>query len=41
MIYDDYMASLPIAAVIGFAVYIIIGFVFSKVFKNGKTGNWF
>jgi len=41
MVYDDYMASLPIAAGIGFVVYVILGFVFSKVFKNGKIGNWF
>jgi len=41
MVYDDYMASLPIAAGIGFVVYIVLGFVLSKVFKNGKLGNWF
>jgi sulfoxide reductase heme-binding subunit YedZ len=41
MIYDNYMSSLPIAAGIGFIVYIILGFVLSKVFKNGKIGNWF
>jgi sulfoxide reductase heme-binding subunit YedZ len=41
MVYDDYMASLPIAAGIGFVVYIILGLVLSKVFKNGKLGNWF
>ena len=41
MVYDDYKASLPIAAGIGFVVYVILGFVLSKVFKNGKLGNWF
>lgn len=41
MVYDDYMASLPIAAGIGFVVYVVMGFVLSKVFKNGKLGNWF
>lgn len=41
MVYDEYMASLPIAAGIGFVVYIVLGFVLSKVFKNGKLGNWF
>jgi hypothetical protein len=41
MVYDDFMASLPIAAGIGFVVYVILGFVLSKVFKNGKLGNWF
>jgi sulfoxide reductase heme-binding subunit YedZ len=41
MVYDDYMASLPIAAGIGVVVYVVMGFVLSKVFKNGKLGNWF
>ena len=41
MVYDDYMASLPIAAGIGFLVYLVLGFVLSKIFKNGKLGNWF
>lgn len=41
MAYDDYMASLPIAAGIGFLVYLVLGFVLSKIFKNGKLGNWF
>ena len=33
--------SLPIATIVGFVVYIVLGFVLSKVFKNGKLGNWF
>jgi sulfoxide reductase heme-binding subunit YedZ len=33
--------SLPIAVGVGFVVYIVLGFVLSKVFKNGKLGNWF
>lgn len=33
--------SLPIATIVGFVVYIMLGFVLSKVFKNGKLGNWF
>ena len=41
MVYDDYMASLPIAAGIGCLVYLVLGFVLSKIFKNGKLGNWF
>ena len=41
MIYDDYMAIVPIATAVGFVVYIIIGFVLSKMFKNGKLGHWF
>ena len=39
--YDDYMAIVPIATAVGFVVYIIIGFVLSKMFKNGKLGHWF
>jgi heme A synthase len=41
MIYDDYMAALPIATAVGFVLYIILGFVLSKVFQKGKIGNWF
>ena len=33
--------SLPIATIVGFLAYIILGFVLSKIFKNGKIGNWF
>lgn len=33
--------SLPIVTIVGFVVYIVIGFVLSKIFKNGKLGNWF
>jgi sulfoxide reductase heme-binding subunit YedZ len=41
MVYDEFMAALPIAAGVGLVVYIVLGFVLSKVFKNGKLGNWF
>lgn len=34
-------AALPFATIVGFVVYIILGFVLSKIFKNGKLGNWF
>ncbi|MFZ9236110.1 MAG: hypothetical protein ACO22X_07805 [Algoriphagus sp.] len=34
-------ASLPFATIVGFFIYIILGFVVSKIFKNGKLGNWF
>jgi len=39
--YNKWMDSLPIATGIGFVVYILIGFVLSRMFKNGKLGNWF
>jgi hypothetical protein len=41
MVYDSYMAALPIATAVGFVVYMVIGFVLAKMFKNGKIGNWF
>ena len=41
MVYDAYMGALPIAAAVGFVVYIVIGFVLAKMFKNGKLGHWF
>lgn len=41
MVYDDYMKVVPIATGVGFITYIIIGFVLSKIFRNGKLGHWF
>lgn len=41
MVFDDYMKVLPMATGAGFFIYIIIGFVLSKIFKNGKLGHWF
>ncbi len=41
MVFDEYMKVLPIATSVGFALYIIIGFILSKIFKNGKLGHWF
>lgn len=38
---EQWNDSLPIAACVGFLVYIVLGFILSKVFKNGKIGNWF
>jgi methionine sulfoxide reductase heme-binding subunit len=37
----QWMDSLPIATIVGFVVYIILGFVMAKMFKHGKIGNWF
>ncbi len=39
--FEEWNDSLPIATIIGFFVYIILGFLLSKIFKNGKLGNWF
>ena len=33
--------SLPIATIIGFVGFIILGFILSKMFKNGRLGHWF
>jgi hypothetical protein len=41
MVYDDYMKVLPVAVCIGFVLYILLGFTLSRVFRNGKLGNWF
>ncbi len=38
---QEWIDSLLVATIIGFVVYIVLGFVLSKVFKNGKLGNWF
>lgn len=33
--------ALLIAMGIGLVLYIVLGFILSKVFKNGKLGHWF
>jgi ABC-type glycerol-3-phosphate transport system permease component len=37
----QWLDALPVATIIGFVVFILLGFVMSKIFKNGKLGNWF
>ncbi len=34
-------SALPIGTGIGFVVYILLGFLLSRMFRNGKLGNWF
>jgi putative flippase GtrA len=41
MVVNKYISALSIGTVIGFVLYIIIGFILSKLFKNGKLGHWF
>lgn len=41
MAHDDYMAAFPIALGVGFVLYVLVGFVMSKMFKHGKLGHWF
>lgn len=41
MVVNRYISALGIGTAIGFFVYLIIGFILSKIFKNGKLGHWF
>lgn len=41
MIVNRYFHALSVGAVMGFVLYITIGFVLSKIFKNGKISHWF
>ncbi len=38
---NNYTNALSIGTGIGFVLYIVLGFILSKVFRNGKIGNWF
>lgn len=41
MIVKRFIHALSIGAACGFAVYLLLGFVLSKIYKNGKIGHWF
>jgi len=41
MVLNNYVTALSISTAIGFMLYIIIGFVMSKIFATGKIGHWF
>ena len=41
MILNRYIHALSISTGMGFAAYIVLGFILSKVFKQGKIGHWF
>lgn len=41
MVVNRYISALGIGTAIGFFIYLIIGFILSKIFKNGKLGHWF
>jgi sulfoxide reductase heme-binding subunit YedZ len=41
MIVKRFIHALSIGAACGFAVYLVLGFVLSKIYKNGKIGHWF
>jgi sulfoxide reductase heme-binding subunit YedZ len=35
------ITAIGIGSAITFIVYLLLGFILSKLFKNGKLGNWF
>jgi hypothetical protein len=37
----DYTIALCIGSGLAFIIYLILGFVLSKIYINGKLGNWF
>lgn len=37
----QHMQSLPVGLGIGVVVYLLLGFILSKVMKTSKVGNWF
>ncbi|RAJ33027.1 hypothetical protein [Pedobacter cryoconitis] len=41
MVLNNYVNALSIGTAIGFILYILLGFLLSKVFANGKIGHWF
>jgi len=41
MVVNNYVSALSMGTAIGFVLYILLGFVLSKVFANGKIGHWF
>lgn len=41
MVLNNYVTALSIGTAIGFVLYILLGFILSKVFANGKIGHWF
>jgi sulfoxide reductase heme-binding subunit YedZ len=41
MVVNNYVSALSMGTAIGFVLYILLGFILSKVFANGKIGHWF
>jgi hypothetical protein len=37
----EWNEAIPYAIGAGIVIYVLLGFVLSKIFKNGKLGNWF
>ena len=38
---DKYTTALSVGTGLGLVIYIVLGFILSKIFKHGKLGNWF
>ncbi len=41
MVVNKYIGALSMGTAIGFILYILVGFILSKIFANGKIGHWF
>lgn len=41
MVIKNYLSALTIGTVAGFFLYIVLGFILSRIFTNGKLGHWF
>ena len=41
MLIKRYVNALSLGTAIAFTAYLALGFLLSKVFKNGKIGHWF
>ncbi len=41
LIVSRYITALSIGTGIGFIAYIVLGFLLSRMFRNGKLGHWF
>lgn len=38
---DEFLLHSAIAPIVGFATYVVLGVVISKIFRTKKIGNWF
>ncbi|TWR26795.1 hypothetical protein FPZ42_07085 [Mucilaginibacter achroorhodeus] len=41
MVVKRYVTALSIGTACGFVIYLLIGFILSRIFRNGKIGHWF
>lgn len=38
---NNYTTALSIGIIVGFFLYILLGFILSRIFTKGKLGHWF